>query len=105
MNIQKKILSILLFSAFFINAASAFAGNAQDANQGGMWDKTKDVSSDVWAGTKDVASDVWDGTKKVTSDVWAGTKEVGSDIKEGITGDDDTAKPKPKANEPMLESN
>lgn len=60
------------------------------AQEGGMWDKTKEVSSDVWDGTKEVSSDVWDGAKKVTGDVWKGAKEVGSDVKEGLSGDDNT---------------
>ena len=63
------------------------AGN-NSAQEGGMWDKTKEVSSDVWDGTKEVGSDIWDGAKKVTGDVWDGAKEVGSDVKEGLSGDD-----------------
>ena len=58
------------------------------AQDGGMWDSTKEVSSDVWDGTKEVSSDVWYGAKKVTGDVWDGAKEVGSDVKEGLGGDD-----------------
>ncbi len=74
--------------AVLLQTANAFAQD-NTVQQKGMWDKTKDVASDVWDGTKEVSSDVWDGTKKVTSDVWNGTKEVGSDIKDGLTGDDD----------------
>ena len=79
-----------LFVAFIVlsGAQNVFAGESAATDEPGVWDKTKDVTSDVWKGTKDVASDVWDGTKQVTSDVWKGTKEVGSDIKDGITNDD-----------------
>lgn len=54
----------------------------------GVWNETKEISSDVWDGTKEVSSDVWNGTKKVTEDVWDGAKTVGSDIKAGVTGDE-----------------
>jgi len=53
----------------------------------GVWNETKEISSDVWDGTKEVGSDVWDGAKKVTGDVWDGAKTVGSDIKAGVTGE------------------
>jgi len=96
------LLAVLAVAGFW-GGEELYAKNHQnDTNEpqiiiaenasGGVWDKTKDVTSDVWSGTKEVASDVWDGTKKVSSDVWDGTKEVGSDIKDGLSNDETTAK-------------
>ena len=65
----------------------AVSTNVFAANEPTVWDKTKDVASDMWNGTKEVTSDVWDGTKEVSSDVWDGTKQVGSDIKDGLSDD------------------
>ena len=72
-----------------LSANIVFAETAETPNDG-IWDKTKEVSSDVWNGTKEVGSDVWDGAKKVSGDVWNGAKEVGSDVKQGLSGDDNT---------------
>ncbi|MBR1915747.1 MAG: hypothetical protein IJ830_04860 [Alphaproteobacteria bacterium] len=84
-----KILTLCAYGAFWsLNTADVLAGDT--SADPGVWDKTKEVTSDVWDGTKEVTSDVWDGTKEVTSDVWDGAKEVGSDIKDGITDDDKT---------------
>jgi phage-related minor tail protein len=63
----------------------AVSANVSAADDPTVWEKTKDVASDMWDGTKEVTSDVWDGTKEVTSDVWDGTKQVGSDIKNGLS--------------------
>lgn len=63
----------------------------------GMWEKTKDVTSDVWDGTKEVTSDVWDGTKEVTSDVWDGAKKMGSDVREAVSGNNDAPTTTPAA--------
>ena len=75
-----------LLSVLAINGACAQKSATSDD---GVWNKTKEVSSDVWDGTKEVSSDVWDGAKKVSGDVWDGAKEVGSDIKDGLSGSDD----------------
>lgn len=80
----KYILSAAILSV--LSAHNAFA-ECTGSQNGGIWDKTKEVSSDVWDGTKEVSSDVWDGAKEVSGDVWNGAKEVGSDVKEGLSGD------------------
>ena len=74
----------------------AFSTNVLAADDPTVWDKTKDVASDMWDGTKEVTSDVWDGTKEVTSDVWDGTKQVGADIKNGLSGDKEVDTPSQK---------
>ncbi|MBR1600998.1 MAG: hypothetical protein IJ677_05400 [Alphaproteobacteria bacterium] len=54
------------------------AGNHSSSNDG------------VWEDTKEVTSDVWDGTKTVTEDVWDGAKKAGSDIKSGLSDSTDS---------------
>ena len=101
----KSIVPTLVLSILFSGNATAQTANAHPkfvivkiaennaVQNDGVWDKTKEISSDVWDGTKEVGSDVWDGAKKVTGDVWDGAKEVGNDVKDGISGEDkkDTA--------------
>lgn len=104
------MLSVVVLSVFFTSNANARIMNTQPEfiilkiaeyppyitaennteQEGGVWDKTKEISSDVWDGTKEVSSDVWDGAKTVTGDVWNGAKEVGSDVKKGLSGDNNT---------------
>lgn len=55
----------------------------------GLWEKTKEVTSDIWEGTKEFTGNLWEGTKEVTGDVWDGTKHVAGNVKEAIVGDDD----------------
>lgn len=79
-------------------SAEAEAVQTNSAPQStGMWEKTKDVTSDVWDGTKEVTSDVWDGTKKVGSDVWDGAKKMGSDVSEAVSGNNDAPTTMPSA--------
>ena len=87
-NIMKYILVLALSTIFCLTAQAEQKVVQPDNNttkQDGVWNDTKEVSSDVWDGTKEVSSDVWDGTKKVSSDVWDGAKQVGSDIKSAVT--------------------
>lgn len=51
------------------------------------WDKTKDVGSDVWDATKDGTEKVWDKTKDVSHDAWDATKEGAEKAKTAVTGD------------------
>jgi hypothetical protein len=67
----------------------------------GVWDKTKEVSSDVWQGTKEVGSDVWQGTKDVSSDIWDGAKKVGSDVSDAVSGNDGAPTSNPPAAHPQ----
>ena len=90
-NITKHIMTLLICGAVFLIYGTANAEQSNDnvvaSKENGVWDDTKQVSSDVWQGTKEVTSDVWDGTKKVTGDVWNGAKQAGSDIKDAVTDD------------------
>lgn len=61
---------------FSINRTDGFtmSQNSVDSNSG-MWNKTKDVSSDVWEDTKDGSEKAWDKTKDAGSDVWDAAKD------------------------------
>jgi hypothetical protein len=67
------------------------------ADTSGVWDKTKEVSSDVWQGTKEVGSDVWKGTKDVSGDIWDGAKKIGSDVSDAVSGNDGAPTSNPPA--------
>ena len=71
------------------------------AEKAGVWDKTKEVSSDVWQGTKEVGSDVWKGTKDVSGDIWDGAKKIGSDVSDAVSGDDGAPTSNPPAAHPQ----
>lgn len=88
---KKVYISTIIAAIGLIVCTNVFA-----ADDPTVWDKTKDVASDMWDGTKEVTSDVWDGTKEVTSDVWDGTKQVGADIKNGLSGDKEVDTPSQK---------
>ena len=85
---MNKTTKYITAAVLFVTAINGACAQSSDSANDGVWDKTKEVSSDVWDGTKEVSSDVWDGAKKVTGDVWDGAKEVGSDIKDGLDGSD-----------------
>lgn len=102
LKLVKSTVFVFALSALFCSGVNAQTANTQPKfiilkiaenntgqNDDGVWDKTKEISSDVWDGTKEVGSDVWNGAKEVTGDVWDGAKEVGSDVKEGISGNDE----------------
>lgn len=57
----------------------------------GLWDKTKEVSSNIWESTKDVTSNVWEGTKNLASDVKDSfTSEDTDDELDDIDDNEDT---------------
>lgn len=50
----------------------------------GVWDKTKEVSSDAWDATKEGTAKAWDKTKEVSSDAWDATKEGAAKASDAI---------------------
>lgn len=66
------------------------------SEESALWHETKEAahkgaekSEGMWEATKDVTSDVWEKTKEVSSDAWNATKNFAGHVGDAITGQDD----------------
>lgn len=53
------------------------------------WDKTKELGSEAWMVTKEGSAKVWHKTKEISGDAWDITKEAAEDVHHAVMGEDD----------------
>lgn len=68
---------------------SSDIGRSVRENSYKAWDKTKELSGEAWTVTKEGSTKVWHKTKEIGSDAWDITKEAAEDVHHAVMGDDE----------------